>query len=104
MKGRRIYAGDDGYLPNLKPGDYGRTDPAKMPQSVPEGFRTLYWQICAPNGHHGCLDPKIHTIVEHEDGTITVSPSILIQWSRDQGKTYEQLWHGFIERGVWREA
>ncbi len=44
-------------------------------------------------------DLSKHQVVEHEDGTITVSPSILIR----RGHTGEQ-WHGFLERGVWREA
>lgn len=36
-----------------------------------------------------------HQITEHEDGTITVSPSILI---RGGG---EKDWHGWLKRGVW---
>lgn len=39
-----------------------------------------------------------HDITEHEDGTITVSPSIL--WQHHSGRT----WHGYLERGVWREV
>ena len=39
-----------------------------------------------------------HTIVEHEDGTITVSPSILM--TGHHGKQ----WHGYLERGVWRQV
>jgi len=38
-----------------------------------------------------------HSIEEHEDGTISVSPSILC----DNSKEY---WHGFLTRGVWREC
>lgn len=34
-------------------------------------------------------------LTEHDDGTITVSPSIL-----DNGSG----WHGYLERGVWREV
>lgn len=38
-----------------------------------------------------------HEVTEHEDGTITVSPSILI-------KHYDgSTWHGYLERGIWRE-
>lgn len=37
-----------------------------------------------------------HTVTEHADGTITVSPSIEV--SNHQGR-----WHGFLERGIWRE-
>jgi hypothetical protein len=48
-----------------------------------------------PGNHMGDLSE--HEVTEHEDGTITVSPSILINDGRDE-------WHGFIERGVWREC
>ena len=34
--------------------------------------------------------------IEHEDGTITLSPSIL-----DRGGSG---WHGYLERGIWREV
>lgn len=40
-----------------------------------------------------------HQVTEHDDGTITVSPSILV----GDGAGVHQ-WHGFLERGVWREA
>lgn len=39
-----------------------------------------------------------HRVVEHDDGTITVSPSIMVS----QGQPDQ--WHGFLERGVWRLA
>lgn len=42
-----------------------------------------------------------HTITEHDDGTITVSPSILID-SSWAGEPIQ--WHGWLERGVWRVA
>lgn len=41
-----------------------------------------------------------HEIVEHEDKSITVSPSILIG---GQGTTTTP-WHGYLERGIWREV
>lgn len=43
-----------------------------------------------------------HQVAEHEDGTITVSPSILIGPGAigREGPT----WHGYLERGVWREV
>lgn len=40
-----------------------------------------------------------HTVVEHEDGTITVSPSILVSRPHTNDR-----WHGFLERGVWRDV
>jgi hypothetical protein len=39
---------------------------------------------------------RAHKIDEHPDGTITVSPSILVS----QG---DQSWHGYLEKGVWRK-
>jgi hypothetical protein len=40
-----------------------------------------------------------HQITEHDDGTLTVSPSIAVS----DGSSGHR-WHGFLERGVWREA
>lgn len=37
-----------------------------------------------------------HTIEEHEDGTITVSPSILSKFGDGTIS-----WHGWLRRGVW---
>lgn len=70
-----------------KPGEYGK-----------------HWfdgsWLCCPPGHPELLGGlRNHTVIEHEDGTISVSPSILISWPR----TGEQ-WHGYLERGVWREV
>lgn len=58
------------------------------------------WYCKTPNGHIGNLGN--HDIVEHEDGAITVSPSILVSTEYD-GK-YRQLWHGYLEKGIWREC
>jgi hypothetical protein len=55
-----------------------------------------YWMGRVPSGDYCNL--KNHTVVEHEDGTITVSPSILVH--HGQG----EVWHGYLERGVWREV
>lgn len=55
------------------------------------------WMAMTPNGLLGNLGN--HEVVEHEDGTITVSPSILVD-NGEGGKS----WHGFLERGVWREC
>jgi hypothetical protein len=55
------------------------------------------WMACTPDGHLG--DLSNHDVTEHEDGTISVSPSILV--SAGRGK---ESWHGYLERGVWREC
>lgn len=57
------------------------------------------WHCVTPNGHAGNL--ANHEVVEHEDGTITVTPSILVSTRRD-GQDVE-LYHGFLTRGEWTE-
>ncbi len=93
MTGRRIYPDRDGAMPKLQPGDYGK-DVGGL------------WYCCAPRdtgdwftNFQGCLGDGVraHKVIEHSDGTITVSPSILI--SRHDG-----TWHGFLEDGIWREC
>jgi hypothetical protein len=58
---------------------------------------TSSWMARTPNGHLSNL--AAHDVTEHEDGTISVSPSILVS-NPQEG----ELYHGFLERGVWREA
>ncbi len=84
MQGRRL---PDGPLAGARfaPGDYMR---------VSEGPDAGVWYARPPRGHVGCL--REHDVIEHEDGTITVSPSILL--------VGEPGWHGYLQRGVWREA
>lgn len=84
MQGRRVYIEDDVFT-DTQPGDYWYWSDGKK------------WMCNTPNGHLGALGK--HQITEHEDGTITVSPSILV--STAQGG---ELWHGYLERGVWREV
>lgn len=55
------------------------------------------WLVCLPTGEL-CSMNAGHDITEHEDGTITVSPSILMR--ADRGTP----WHGYLEHGVWREV
>lgn len=81
MKGTRKYADSDGEL-WLDEGEYGQDQRGA-------------WMARPPGNHLG--DLSNHDVVEHDDGTITVSPSILISGS------HGELWHGYLERGVWRE-
>ena len=67
----------------LRPGEYG--------------FWRGRWWCKTPNGLGGALSG--HEVIEHDDGTITVSPSILVKQGTDGPE-----WHGFLERGEWREA
>jgi hypothetical protein len=94
-----------------QPGDYMKVDHDGKP----------WWYIRDPWGRVGRL--TTHTIQEHEDGTITVAPSI---YDKDGGSlTQEEIvqlrerypdiptiapglgndgWHGWLERGIWRSA
>lgn len=76
-EGRRRADGTD--VADLMAGDYCQ--------------RGSRWWCCTPNGMMGNLER--HEVTEHPDGTITVSPSILVAGERS--------WHGYLERGVWRE-
>lgn len=84
MKGERVqdYDYETRAYPRMKPGQYG--------------IRFGAWYGCTPNGHACNLSQ--HTVSEHEDGTITVHPSIKV--SNQDG----ELWHGFLEHGVWRSC
>lgn len=89
MEGKRR---GDGIKPSsAKPGDYWRAP------FGPDG--ELEWIVCCPNGKVGSI--RKHEVTEHEDGTITVSPSILLDWPH---LTAPERWHGYLERGVWREV
>lgn len=76
--------------------------------SLPDGLddaRVCYWKydgiwwIYLPRAGIGNLSR--HAITEHEDGTITASPSILLT-GHNCGKPMQR--HGYLERGVWREC
>ena len=85
MQGKRVY-GDNGdeMLDSLQePGAYGKMNGE--------------WFATTPNGLRGGLAK--HNVVEHEDGTISVTPSILCEGGTHWGK-----WHGYLTRGVWREC
>jgi hypothetical protein len=68
----------------VKPGDYFKE-------------RGGGWFVMAPTGEQGSVRSPNWTITEHEDRTITVSPSI---WFNKERNGY----HGFLERGTWRPA
>jgi len=81
-QGRRIPDFPSGIGARFAPGDYGKIKAT--------------WYACTPNGLLGNL--ANHEVTEYEDGTISVSPSILV----DGGQPDQ--WHGFLERGIWREV
>lgn len=88
MKGLRVYPTKETNF-NLNAGEYG----------LCEGT----WFACTPNGHLGNLSE--HEVEEHPDGTITVSPSILVTIP-NYGKSGvdKELWHGYLKAGVWQSV
>jgi hypothetical protein len=90
MKGERLLKihGEPDFLHRIAqtPGAYGEAAPG-------------HWYATTPNGLFGNLGR--HTVTEHDDMTISVSPSILVTSGHD-GRA--PSWHGYLERGVWREC
>jgi hypothetical protein len=73
----------------LRAGQYGKWDHDGKWYAVPPGTDLL-------------AGLAKHEVTEHEDGTITVSPSIEVS-----GGIHSHMvshWHGYLERGIWREA
>lgn len=81
-KGRRIYSNKKGSL-SLKPGDYGKDG---------KGI----WVVRTPNGITAMIVD--HKVTEHKNGTVTVSPSLLVEYS-----SIKMNWQGYLEKGIWRE-
>lgn len=88
MKGTRVEHIEELWPHDEHPGYY-------CPVTI-DGQRS--WMCVTPSGHSGNL--AAHEVIEHEDGTITVSPSILVSTTRDGERC--ELWHGYLERGIWR--
>lgn len=83
MIGKRHDLSENDYF--LEQGEYGKNPDGKW-----------FCRVPAPGFSIGGLG--LHTIVEHDDGTITVSPSILCNGHHDK------QWHGYLEHGIWREV
>lgn len=58
------------------------------------------WFGMTPNGLLSGL--ARHEVIENEDGTITVSPSILTTGIREDGS--KNQWHGYLRNGEWEEC
>lgn len=96
------------------------TKDAPPPVTVDRSGEPQWWAVCPPiwrwpagwrddqktetRGWPGLLNPAVHTVVEHEDRTITVVPSIVQTIAGGSGCPDQQVFHGFLERGVWREC
>jgi hypothetical protein len=96
VNGRRVMPGPDGYLDPAeinKPACYGRATSSRV-----VGSRAGWWEVTCPDGSIGSLNPDIHAVEEHDDGTITVTPSI------DMSKRKPGAWHGWLRRGVFESV
>jgi hypothetical protein len=81
----------DGFHGVMAAGAFGRTENGE-------------WEACTPNGRRGLLSAH-HTVTEHADGTITVTPSIQVDpLLRADGQAWRAGWHGWLERGIWRSV
>lgn len=85
MRGRRLPDTER----TFEPGDYAKREDGKG------------WYIRPPGGHIGWVstEPGHHTVIEHEDGTITVDPSILHK--KHDGTV---IWHGYLREGWWEDV
>jgi hypothetical protein len=117
MTGLRLPDGFECTTPQLAALGYTTTPPGYWIDSAGA------WAVCTPNGRVGSIAK--HTVVEHEDKTITVSPSILVyaipgatyspaaraglleSYGEEQVQAWERgkpEWHGYLERGVFRDC
>lgn len=93
---------------DIRRGDYwkvlDRESGEPLQYEAPSNLTGTSWMVVAPLGDgEGFAIGRLtlHTVREHEDGTISVRPgdgssnSILITRSSSQS------WHGYIEHGVW---
>lgn len=85
MQGKRTeLIQQEGGFQLLNPGEYGQ-------------WKDGNWYGTTPNGH--CANLSRHTVTEHGDGTISVTPSILVS-----DEQVGQLWHGYLTKGIWNEC
>ncbi len=85
IQGRRRPDNWDYLAADAQPGDYGWHDWT--------GHR--YLVVLDPDGAVGSLGPG-HTVTEHEDGTVSATPSI--------DDTDRSGWHGWLTNGYWQSV
>lgn len=97
--GRRVDSIDDLH----RPGDYclgtvvdGEAEHPRIAFLLPTADRSDPWWGAPPHSGLHMIWGR-WTITEESDGTVTASPSI------GCGKS-PYYWHGYLERGVWREV
>lgn len=70
--------------------------PGSYMKVLNEDGTTWCWYIRDPTGDLSSIRFEHHQVAEHEDGTITVTPSIVV--------THGNQWHGWLQRGEWSPA
>jgi hypothetical protein len=115
--GRRLPDTDVNHLAEgWGPGDYWRvlTEDGSRPMTpeeyggknkdYPSNLTGGVWWVVTPNGVPAVL--CLHTVREHEDGTISIRPgdgssnSVLVEGYSHELKE-RVSWHGYVEHGVW---
>lgn len=90
MQGRRVEL-DDVSVPDLEVGDY----------AVGDGFvwlRLPTGSLARLNVAPAQREGPVWGMVEHDDGTITLDPSIL----QHEVPGHAPRWHGYLVAGVWK--
>lgn len=97
------------------PGDYWYNPDA----DTEKGARSLWFMLPTAMSRNHWEEPRslhngLHrisappwSITENADATLTASPSIAIEGhdpAVDAPGEVHQFWHGYLERGVWREV
>lgn len=112
MIGRRRPDTPQDSLPDdLQRGDYWKlldvSSGEPVQENHPSNLTGTAWMVCVPMGDRegfSVATLRLHTVREHEDGTISVRPgdgssnSILTHGANGQS------WHGYIEHGEFTTA
>lgn len=85
MKGTRC-DGKETHL--LEPGEWKRDDDGSV-------------YFVTPNGHLGHTRVGTWSHEWHEDGTVTIQPSLRLSGGREGNQT---LWHGYLTKGVFESC
>jgi hypothetical protein len=75
---------------------------AKVPEDDPMYRTGVRWVV--NYGSIGSLRAGVHTVTEHEDGKITVSPSLIMPALGDGMRWHGWLRHGVFCDGCWEHA
>jgi hypothetical protein len=74
------------------------TEPHRLAEGEYAKYNGVWYGAVPKPGSFLLANMARHTVIEHDDVTISVSPSLLCE------KNPSNKWHGYLERGVWREC